>query len=142
MMPAPEIEPLRPDDLPELSRFLVEGFRAPADADFAALDVLRWKYIEPRETGDAPRSFVARDEGGRIVGHVGIVPGRFEGEALAAGPVSTLHMIDWLGAREHRSVGTALMRRAHRGAATPYMRVANDLARGGRGGRGPRPTSA
>ena len=72
---------------------------------------------------------MARDERGRIIGHVGICPGRFEGEAVSAGPVATLHMIDWLGARAHRAVGTLLMRRAHREAATQFVLVANDRAR-------------
>ena len=42
-----DIRPLTPDDLPELSRLLTAGFHAPPDADFAAPEVLRWKYLEP-----------------------------------------------------------------------------------------------
>src|SRR4051794_31773157 len=113
----PEIRPLRPDDLPELSRFLLDGFHAPSDADFAAPDVLGWKYLDPIGGVDAPRSFVA-SEGGRIVGHVGICPTVFEGMGLPSGGITTLHMVDWLGSRAHRAVGSALMRHAHQEART------------------------
>src|SRR4051812_5764290 len=109
----PEIRPLRPDDLPELSRFLTDGFHAPGDAEFAAVDVLGWKYLDPIGGGDAPRSFVA-SAGGEIVGHVGVCRTVFEGLGLPPGGVTTLHMIDWLGSRAHRSVGSALMQHAHR----------------------------
>src|SRR5690348_7672191 len=97
----PEIRPLEPNDLPELGRFLVEGFGAPPEAPFAAPDVLRWKYLEPIAGLAEARSFVAC-AGGRIVGHVGVCPTVFVGAALPPEGVSTLHMIDWLGAREHR----------------------------------------
>ena len=109
------------DDIPELSRFLREGFRAPADAEFAAPDVLRWKYLDPRPGIDGPRSLVARDEDGRIVGHVGLdrttwqSPGAPESEA-----VPTFHMLDWLAAPGHRGVGASLMRRANATAPTQY----------------------
>lgn len=131
----PEIRPLEPGDLPELSRFLAEGFGASADAEFAAPDVLRWKYLDPIGGESPARSFVAC-AGGRIVGHVGVCPTVFEGPGLPREGVSTLHMIDWLGSRDHRSVGTALMRQAHRGAATQYVLVANERARRVTGGAG------
>ena len=41
--------------------------------------------------------------------------GRFQGDAIPGGRVPTLHMIDWLGSAEHRSVGASLMRKAHEG---------------------------
>ena len=123
-----DIRPLSLDDLPELSRFLTAGFHAPPEADFAAPDVLRWKYLEPGTavgcsvSTDAPRSYVARDESGRIIGHLGLCRTVFEGQALAAsgGRVATIHVIDWLGSPEHRAVGTSLMRQAHRGVATQF----------------------
>jgi hypothetical protein len=115
----PEIEPLRPDDVAELSRFLTEGFHTAADADFAASDVLRWKYFDPRGGGDVPRSYIAR-EGGRIVGHLGLCTGSFLGGTLPGGEVSTLHMIDWISARPGSSVGASLMLRSHRHAQTQY----------------------
>jgi hypothetical protein len=117
-----EIRPLQPDDLGELSRFLTAGFHTAPDALFAAPDVLRWKYLEAMGGGDddGPRSYIARDEGGSIIGHVGICPTAFEGEAISGGRVATLHMIDWLGSAEHRSVGASLMRKAHEGTPTQF----------------------
>ena len=44
---AREIRPLTADDIPELSRFLTTGFHTSPEADYAAPDVLRWKYLEP-----------------------------------------------------------------------------------------------
>jgi hypothetical protein len=99
-----EIYPLVLDDLSDLSRFLTDGFHAVPDADFAAPEVLRWKYLEPRgEDDDPPRSYLARDERGRIIGHVGICRTAFKGDAIFGGRVPTLHMIDWLvsTARKH-----------------------------------------
>src|SRR5262249_3244211 len=148
-----EIRPLRPDDLSDLSRFLTEGFHTPPDADFAAFDVLRWKYLPPEtslgqsgscedarfgfrstpdptpaERSDAeeglvgPRSYVARDEAARMVGHLGLCRTAFEGRALAGagGSVPTIHIIDWLGSPGHRAVGLSLMRQAHQEVATQF----------------------
>jgi hypothetical protein len=126
------LTPLAPDDLPELSRFLATGFHAPADADFAAIDVLRWKYLETHDsTNDevtcrlgsgAPNSYVARDEAGQIIGHLGLCRTAFEGQALASqgGRVPTIHIIDWLGSPNHRAIGISLMRKAHEGPATQF----------------------
>ena len=124
------IRPLAAEDLGPLSRFLTAGFRTPADAEFAAADVLRWKYLESQ--GDVseppPRSLVATDEAGAIVGHVGFVPTAFAAPGLSA-PVSALHMIDWLGSREHRSVGASLMRRAHEAAPVQIGLGGSDAGR-------------
>ena len=54
-----EICPLVLDDLSDVGRFLIAGFHAAPDADFAAPEVLRWKYLEPRgEDDEAPRSYL------------------------------------------------------------------------------------
>ena len=106
-----EICPLVLDDLSAVGRFLIAGFHAAPDADFAAPEVLRWKYLEPRgEDDEAPRSYLARGEAGRVIGHVGICRTSFEGDAIPSGRIATLHLIDWLGSAEHRSVGGSLMR--------------------------------
>ena len=47
---AREILPLTLADVPELSRFLTAGFHTPSGADYAAPDVLCWKYLEPMNT--------------------------------------------------------------------------------------------
>ena len=125
-----DIRPLTLDDLPELSRFLTAGFHTPLEAGFAATDVLRWKYLEPSEmtaygsnpSGAAPQSYVARDDAGRIIGHIGICRTTFEGRTptVAGGQVATIHIIDWLGSPEHRAVGMSLMRKAHEGVPTQF----------------------
>jgi hypothetical protein len=146
---ARDIRPLTPDDLPELSRFLAAGFGAPPGADFAAPEVLRWKYLEPvttisigpgasgdqRETGNPrdgaddddhnfapPRSYIACDQGGRIVGHLGLCRTFFEGQMISAAGrrVATMHIIDWLGSSNQRSIGISLMRQSHQGVATQF----------------------
>jgi hypothetical protein len=114
------------------------GQPAQPEADYAAPEVLRWKYLEPHETGNdanetgndtnggtgpmAPRSFIARDEAGQIIGHLGLCRTSFEGQALAAhgGQASTIHIIDWLGSPDQRAVGTSLMRKAHEGVETQF----------------------
>jgi len=136
-----DIRPLTLDDLPELSRFLIAGFHAPPDADFAAPEVLRWKYLEPlgpkvleegdeglggqevASTANGPRSYIARGgESGGIIGHVGLCRTAFEGQGVAGpeGRASTMHIIDWLGSPDHRSVGISLMRKAHEGVETQF----------------------
>ena len=133
---ARDIQPLTPGDLPELSRFLIAGFHAQPDADFAAPEVLRWKYLEPRsanttaagdqdDDGDnqqghdaeqdidatagasngPPRSYIARDESGPIIAHLGFCRTAFEGQAIVAhgGRVATIHIIDWLSSPEYRA---------------------------------------
>jgi hypothetical protein len=156
-----EIRPSNLDDIAELSRFLTNGFRTAAEADFAAPEVLRWKYFEAvgttttvsrglvdnrdsRDHGDgpedahtaaeaslgAPRSYLARDDEGPIIGHLGVCRTTFEGHAINAlgGRVTTIHVIDWLGSPEHRSVGSSLLRRAHQGVETQFSLGATQVA--------------
>jgi hypothetical protein len=124
------IRPLTLDDLPELSRFLAAGFHAPPEADFATPRVLQWKYLEPLQfiahqenpQGGAPRSYVACDDTGRIIGHIGICRTAFEGPATAVmgGQVATIHIIDWIGSPDHRAIGMTLMRKAHEDVPTQF----------------------
>ena len=130
-----DIRPLTLDDMPELSRFLTAGFHAPPDADFAAPEVLRWKYLEPLgpkvlaqgdgagSTANGPRSYIARGgESGAIIGHLGLCRTAFEGQGVAGpqGRASTIHIIDWLGSPDHRSVGMSLMRRRTKESMTQF----------------------
>jgi hypothetical protein len=135
-----EIRPLAPEDIPDLGRFLAAGFHATPDADFAAPEVLRWKYLDEGPSvpasgargdgGDAPRSLVARDETGRIIGHLGVCRTAFEGKALAAagGRIETLHVIDWLGSPGHKALGASLLRRAQQGVAMQFAVGATEVA--------------
>jgi hypothetical protein len=124
------IRPLIPDDLPQLSRFLAAGFHTPPEADFASPEILRWKYLDPPELithagnleAGAPRSYLAFDDAGQIIGHIGMCRTAFEGRATAVadGRADTIHIIDWLGSPEHRTVGMSLMRKAHEGISTQF----------------------
>ncbi|MDR3619546.1 MAG: acetyltransferase [Paludisphaera borealis] len=129
-----DIRPLQSDDLDALSRFLTSGFNAAADADFAAPEVLRWKYLE--SMGDSqepePRSYIACDESGAIVGHLGICPTAFTSSAIEGGRVPALHMIDWLGSPTRRGVGVSLMRKVNEIASVQFglggSRAGRDVA--------------
>jgi hypothetical protein len=118
---AREIQPLTEHDLRNLSRFLMAGFSSSRDTDYAAPEVLHWKYLDDVDlTG--PRSYIAYDERGTIIGHLGLCYTAFEGKAITAvgGQVPTIHIIDWLGSPDHRAVGMSLMRKAHSGTATQF----------------------
>jgi hypothetical protein len=116
-----EIGPLKPDDLEDLSRFLTAGFRAAPDAEFARPDVLRWKYLESRGDGDErPRSFLARDDQGQVIGHIGVCWTVLQGRGLPAEGIASLHMMDWLGTPGQGAVGVSLMRRANAGATIQH----------------------
>lgn len=123
-----DIRPLNDDDLPELSRFLTAGFHAAPDAPFADPEVLRWKFLPDGKPDGQPLSYIARDDSGPIVGHVGVCRTAFVGKGIET-PVETLHMIDWLGSKEHPSVGASLMRRAHASAPTQFGLGGSDAGR-------------
>jgi hypothetical protein len=124
------IRPSTQNDLADLSRFLTTGFHTSPDADFAASDVLQWKYLYPLDvitdgensSAGSPLSYLARDDDGRIIGHIGFCRSSFEGraEAVSDGKVATIHIIDWLGSPDHRAVGMSLMRKAHEGVPTQF----------------------
>lgn len=124
----PTIAPTTEGDLSALGQFLTLGFHAAADAPFAAADVLRWKALDPAARDGVPRSFVARDAQGAIVGHVGLTLTAWR-VGGAATEVPTLHLIDWLGSPAHLGLGTRLMRRAHALAPTQYVLGASGDAR-------------
>ena len=85
----------------------------PPDSDFAAPEVLRWKYLDaddgaiPARTSMSPAELRLRDESGRIIGHLGLCRTAFEGpvRAPAGGRVGTIHIIDWLGSPSTRRSG-------------------------------------
>ena len=83
-----KICPMIEDDISELSRFLTTGFHTSPEARYAAPDVLRWKYLEPDVPANekaiyggaiAPCSYLARDDRGAIIGHLGLSRTVFEG---------------------------------------------------------------
>ena len=133
-----EIRPLSALDVLGLSQFLAAGFQAEPGALFAAPEVLRWKYlqgVEARRGDDSsgceqispapsglPLSYIAVDDSGKIVGHLGLCRTFFEGRGIAgpSGRVETMHIIDWLGSPDQKSVGISLMRLSHKDAATQF----------------------
>ncbi len=122
--------PLALQDLHDLGRFLIAGFDANPDADFAAPEVLHWKYLKPRgEDDESPRSYLAREEEGQLIGHVGICRTAFEGSTIPGGRIPSLHMIDWLGSAKYRSVGASLMRKAHDSVPTQFGLGGSDAGR-------------
>jgi hypothetical protein len=52
---------------------------------------MNWKYYEPRQDWPGSRSYVL-EEGGRIVAHLALCPGRL---LTTAGPITCTHFIDW-----------------------------------------------
>jgi hypothetical protein len=126
---ARDIQSLDPESIPELSRFLAAGFGAAPDAEFAAPEILRWKYFDPRGRGGTTRSFVALVDG-QIAGHIGTCPTTFW--AIDGGErreVTGLHIIDWLGSREHPGVGSSLIRTVHRLAETQFGMGTSEAAK-------------
>jgi hypothetical protein len=115
------IAPLRRDDIPELSRFLIDGFGVPAGSSCFSHEVLAWKYFDGQggPSEDSTSSLVARSAG-RIVGHVGICPRQLLLPGDGAAPVSTMHAIDWLGSATHPGLGAFLMLQAFATSRTQY----------------------
>jgi hypothetical protein len=126
MNPGYAISPLQPDDVPELSQFLVRGFGLPADVPCLSPMALRWKYLNP-SAGPGPVSLIAR-AGGQIVGHVGLCPRTFFLRADRSYEVATTHPIDWLAAPEHPSVGLLLLLRGFGATHTQYCLGGNPVA--------------
>jgi hypothetical protein len=116
-----QITPLRPADIPELSRFLISGFGVPATAAFFSHEVLSWKYFDGpgASSGESACSLVAR-RASKIVGHIGMCPRQFVVSGDGATPVSTMHAIDWLGSVAHPGAGTLLMLEAFATSKTQY----------------------
>jgi hypothetical protein len=112
------ITPLQAGEEAELSRFLTRGFQLPADVECMSAEVLRWKYLGP-SARQGPASLIAR-AGGQIVGHVGLCPRTFVGQADGSREVSTTHPIDWLASPEHPSVGLLLLLRGFGSTQTQY----------------------
>jgi hypothetical protein len=105
-------------DLPNISRFLLKTYPAEASGAFAAADVLRWKYFEPRLNWTASRSYLLEKQG-NIVAHGGLWPTQFR---LPGGQsVSSVTILDWAGDPSVPAVGAMLMRKLMKMAETSYV---------------------
>jgi hypothetical protein len=125
---AREIRPTRPDEIPEVSQFLVSHFGTGPEAQFAAPDVLHWKYFDPRGDRDAPRSLVAFEDG-VLVGHGAMCHGWFHYTGDPSFKVSVMHGIDWVSSPMHPSTGAFLMIRGHHYSETQYALNYNESAK-------------
>lgn len=122
-----QITPLRRDDIPELSQFLISGFGVPATSSFFSPEVLSWKYFDGAthsDGGDGPAgdsvcSLIARSAG-RIIAHLGICFRQFVVSGEGSTPVSTMHAIDWLGSPAHPGSGSLLMLEAFKTCKTQF----------------------
>jgi hypothetical protein len=86
--------------------FLLAVFRLGPEAPFAAPDLMRWKYDDPRPDWSGPRSFVWQDGEG-IAAHACMCPVTY---SLPSGDVSGSYLIDWGAARRCAGAGVALLR--------------------------------
>ena len=116
-----QITPLRHDDIPELSQFLISGFGVPATSSFFSHEVLAWKYFDGAgdPSGGLVRSLVARSAGS-IIGHIGICHRELIVSGDGAPSVSTMHAIDWLGSAAHPGSGAFLMLEAFASSKTQF----------------------
>ncbi|HVV99724.1 MAG TPA: hypothetical protein VHB77_05270, partial [Planctomycetaceae bacterium] len=124
MSPGSRCAPLRREDIPELSQFLISGFGVPADSPYFSPEVLEWKYFDgpgdrPTHSGESACSLVSR-AGGKIIGHVGMCLREFIVAGHEAPPVSTMHAIDWLGSPTHPGTGVTLMLEAFKATQTQF----------------------
>lgn len=106
-----------PDDIAELSAFLVSGFNSPPDALFAQPEVLNWKYFAPGPQWESSRSYVLRQDA-QIKAHCGVWPMNlvFRGDE-----VSCLAFLDWLSDRDLPGAGVLLKKKLMRMAATSVV---------------------
>ncbi len=101
-----------PEDLPELTEFLLGVFHLSSDAPFVRPEMIEWKYFSPRPDWTGSRSYVMRSEG-RILAHGCVVPVTFRPRAAAQGPpglVTGMRVIDWAGGRQAPAAGVRIMR--------------------------------
>jgi hypothetical protein len=73
-----------PEDLPELTEFLLGVFHASSDAPFVRPEMMQWKYFSPRPDWNGSRSYVMRGEG-RIFAHSSVAPVTFRPQASRGG---------------------------------------------------------
>jgi hypothetical protein len=103
-----EIRSLEPGDLANLNRFLTAGFGASTDAEFASLEVLRWKYCD---SDSSYKALVALDRD-QMVGFVGVDLTRLVLERSSE-QVTAGQGIDWLASKSNVAVGLMVYERSN-----------------------------
>jgi hypothetical protein len=100
-----------PEDLPELTEFLLSAFHASPDAPFLRPAMMQWKYFAPRPDWPGSRSYAMRSEG-RIFAHGCVAPVAFRPRPAEGTPslVTGMRVIDWAGGRQVPAAGVRIMR--------------------------------
>lgn len=102
-----DYRPTTATDEKRLIEFLAHIFDTDAEADFVRPSLLRWKYWEPRDDFQEPRSFVI-ERSGRIAAHIGLWPVTVHAGAKSERGV---HIIDWAADPEASGSGVFLLQR-------------------------------
>ena len=98
--------PTTPADQPALAKFLAGVFGSSPESSLVDPKLMSWKYWDRRADYSDPRSYVLED-GGAIIGHVGLWPLVFAG-------VQGVHMIDWAASRSSPGAGISMVQRVAR----------------------------
>jgi hypothetical protein len=100
-----------PEDMPELTEFLLRAFHGSIDAPFVEPEMMHWKYFTPRPDWTGTRSYVMRSEG-RIFAHGCVAPVdfRIRGIDETSHLVTGMRVIDWAGGRQVPAAGVRIMR--------------------------------
>lgn len=101
------LRPVRPSDLADLSRFLVQVHRAPNDAVLFRPSMLDWKYLSPGPDWMGARGYLL-EKHGRIVACGGISPVLFR--SPKGDTVSSLTLMDWAADRSAPGAGFGVLR--------------------------------
>jgi hypothetical protein len=102
-----QLRPLQESDLPRLEAFLRQVFAAPPEAQFAARQMLAWKYLtsDPVWAGDL--SYVLERDG-RLAAHAGACPVVFR--SPTGRRVTCATIIDWAADRGTPGAGLVVCR--------------------------------
>ncbi len=106
-----------PDDIADISAFLISGFNAAPDAPFAQPEILNWKYFASGPQWESSRSYVLRQDA-QIKAHCGVWPMNLE---VRGEQVSCLAFLDWLSDRDLPGAGVLLKKKLMKMAATSVV---------------------
>jgi hypothetical protein len=102
-----EFSPIVESDIIGIRALMRTAFQVQSDAPFLNVDLLRWKYIEPRPDWEGSRGFVFR-QGDKILAHCGLAPVRF---MMPGNEISAVCFMDWAASSSIPGIGGLLLRR-------------------------------